>query len=129
MSVTALVEALVKLDAYPAKEILQRFPISLMHRLNAVYEALTDQSAPGSVTQVYRGHDHAEDGGIAVARASVLCCDIGTGTCYTWTLNDHTATPASLTEDTLLIGSRYISPHYATSDLSSQKAMEIQHPL
>ena len=110
MAVNAVLEALDKLDAYPSKEVLERFVTRLFQRLNAEYESLTDTAAPGAASQSISGHDHSLDfGGAPIPRSSILCVDTGD----TAHIVKTETTRYQQTE--YQIGPRYISPGLASS--------------
>ena len=51
--------------------------------LNAMFEALTDQQAPGTASQTCKGHDHDDYGGLNITRNLVASMGLGQRTFYT----------------------------------------------
>lgn len=114
MSVESALRELLKLDAFPSKEILERFVVRTMERLNALYESVTDQPAPGAGTQRVSGHDHSLDfGGSPIPRSCVLSVDTGDAAQHTGSKTKNQ------TPDVYTVGPRYISPGIAQRDAST----------
>jgi hypothetical protein len=70
----------------------------VMWFVNALYEATFDKPAPGIQTQVVRGHDHEDYGGLGITRNLVACFDMGMR--LPWTVQviggeDNTSSPST----------------------------------
>lgn len=65
---------------------------------NALWEGILDVAAPGRTSQVVRGHDHEDYGGLSITRNKV--CSFGMGQAQPWTVTfgsgeGNTSTPAT----------------------------------
>lgn len=108
MAVNAALQTLEKLDAYPTKEVIVRVITRLMQRINAEYEALTDEAAPGAASQSLSGHEHSLDfGGAPIPRSSILSVDTGSKAHITKTETTKNQ------QTSYQVGPRYISPGLA----------------
>lgn len=67
------------------EKIVDVYVSPVMHALNAMHEAVTDQPPPpGTGSQTYIGHDHGMYGGAPFARQSGICEDGGAVTLHTY---------------------------------------------
>lgn len=120
MSTSVLWKILDSARIFPRVEVVGQAIRRLFGNLNTAYEVTWDALSPDGSSQLWAGHDHSEEGGLAIVRSSQYTADD-----YTQAVFSKTDYSPGQAPNAAFLGYFYTSPRMADSSRSRQLEIAI----